>query len=93
MSDLIDLGVDFETYYTQQYSLSVITTAEYIMHPDFEVIGVGLAPRGGVGAWYSGTRAYLQSLFDNIDWSRTRVIAHNAIFDGGDLGATPILIQ
>lgn len=85
MSELIDLGLDFETYYTQQYSLSVITTAEYILHPDFEVIGVGLAPHRGVGAWYSGSRAYLQSLFDDIDWSRTRVIAHNAIFDGSIL--------
>lgn len=82
MSDLIDIGVDFETYYTPQYSLSVLTTAEYVLHPEFEVIGVSLKLKGLAPKWYSGDRAYMQALFDSIDWSRHRVFAHNAIFDG-----------
>ena len=32
--------IDFETYYDQQYSLSKITTEEYIRSDMFEVIGV-----------------------------------------------------
>jgi hypothetical protein len=31
--------LDFETYYDEQYSLSRMTTAEYIRDPRFEVIG------------------------------------------------------
>jgi hypothetical protein len=85
LPELIDLGIDFETYYTQQYSLSVLTTPEYILHPDFEVIGVSLAPRRGAPAWYSGDRDYLQRLFNTIDWAKTRVIAHNCMFDGAIL--------
>lgn len=85
MADLIDIGVDFETYYTQLYSLSILTTPEYVLHPDFEVIGVSLSIRNAVPAWYSGDHAYMQSLFDSIDWSKHRVIAHNAKFDGAIL--------
>lgn len=85
MSELIDLGVDFETYYTQTYSLSVLTTPEYILHRDFEAIGVGLILQGAQPAWYSGDYNYLQSVLHTIDWSRTRVIAHNAMFDGAIL--------
>ena len=32
--------IDFETYYAQDYSLSKMTTEEYIRHDKFEVIGV-----------------------------------------------------
>ncbi len=38
--DLITL--DFETYYSREYSLSKMTTEEYVRDPRFEVIGVGV---------------------------------------------------
>jgi len=34
------LAIDFETYYAKDYSLSKLTTEEYIRDPRFEVIGV-----------------------------------------------------
>ena len=36
------ITIDFETYYDKEYSLSKITTEEYVRHKQFEVIG-GLA--------------------------------------------------
>ena len=35
------ITIDFETYYDKEYSLSKLTTEEYIRDKKFEVIGVG----------------------------------------------------
>ena len=35
------ITIDFETYYSREYSLSKMTTESYIRDPRFEVIGVG----------------------------------------------------
>ena len=36
------ITVDFETYYDKGFSLSKLTTEEYIRDPRFEIIGVGV---------------------------------------------------
>ena len=36
------IALDFETYYDKEYSLSKITTEEYIRDPRFESIGGGI---------------------------------------------------
>jgi DNA polymerase len=36
------ITLDFETYYSREYSLSKITTEAYVRDPRFEVIGVGV---------------------------------------------------
>ena len=36
------ITVDFETYYDREFSLSKVTTEEYVRDPRFEVIGVGV---------------------------------------------------
>ena len=36
------ISVDFETFYSKEYSLSKITTEEYIRDDQFEVIGVAV---------------------------------------------------
>ena len=36
------ITLDFETFYDTKFSLSRLTTEEYIRSPDFEVIGVGI---------------------------------------------------
>jgi hypothetical protein len=37
------LTIDFETYYDREFSLSKMTTEEYVRSPQFEVIGVSVA--------------------------------------------------
>ena len=36
------ITLDFETYYDTGFSLSRLTTEEYIRSPEFEMIGVGV---------------------------------------------------
>jgi hypothetical protein len=36
------ITLDFETFYDTKFSLSRLTTEEYIQSPDFEIIGVGI---------------------------------------------------
>ena len=55
MSSTQLLTIDFETYYDKDFSLSKITTEEYVRSELFEVIGVAVKVNGGVPKWFSGT--------------------------------------
>jgi DNA polymerase len=76
------LVLDFETYYnSKNFSLSKLTTEQYIRSPDFKVHGVCVKDHGtsGPSAWYSGGEVI--DLFNSVDWEVTAVLAHNAQFD------------
>ena len=79
------ITIDFETRYDQQYSLSKITTEEYIRHEMFETIGVGIKVNDGRSEWFSGTHQQTQDYLSSIDWSDAIAVAHNAVFDAGIL--------
>lgn len=85
MSELIDISLDFETYYDSDYSLTKLTTIEYILDPRFEVIGFSIGVGGMQANWHTGTFEELRAVLANIDWSNARLIAHNAMFDGAIL--------
>ena len=40
--------VDFETYYSSEYSLTKLTTEEYVRSPQYETIGVAKIGRAHV---------------------------------------------
>jgi DNA polymerase len=73
--------IDFETYYSQTYSLSKMTTEEYIRGSEFETIGFAIQEDGGEPHWYSGTKAQLKKALDKYELDKNLVIAHNAVFD------------
>lgn len=77
--------VDFETYYDKEFSLSKITTEEYIRDPRFEVIGVGVKVGNYPTDWITGTHAQIRNSLHSIDWSDKAVLAHNTMFDGAIL--------
>ena len=77
--------LDFETYYDKDYSLSKMTTEEYIRDPRFEVIGVGVKVDDGKPEWFSGTHEETKAFLDKIDWANSAVLCHNTMFDGGIL--------
>lgn len=85
MIPLVDIGVDFETYYDADYNLEKMTTAEYIMDPRFEIIGVSLKLPGMPTEWVSGSLGEIHARLSQIDWGNARVIAHNARFDAAIL--------
>lgn len=80
------ITVDFESYYDKQFSLSKLTTEQYVRSPDFEVIGVGVKVNDEETAWLSGGFNELkQYLHANYDWENSAVLAHNTLFDGAIL--------
>ena len=79
------ITIDFETYYDREFSLSKITTEEYIRDSRFEVIGVGVKINDVRSEWFSGTHQETQDYLSSIDWSDAIAVAHNAMFDAGIL--------
>ena len=45
--------LDFETFYAKGYGLRKYTTEEYILHPQFQVIGVAIQIDNGKPVWLS----------------------------------------
>ena len=78
--DIITL--DFETYYDKDYSLSKITTEEYIRDPRFQVIGVGVKVNDDKTEWFTGTHGKIKEFLARYDWANSAVLAHNMMFDG-----------
>ena len=77
------LTLDFETYFSKDYSLRFMTTREYIMDPRFEVIGASMALDREPARWVDGSQ--LAAEFEKVDWSNTALLAHNTMFDGAIL--------
>jgi DNA polymerase len=78
------ITIDFETYYDQDFSLSKMTTEEYIRSTLFEVIGVGIQVNKGQPRWYAGHQAVADAL-NAIDFSNKAILCHNTAFDGAIL--------
>ena len=79
------LTIDFETYYDKEYSLSKLTTEEYVRDPRFEVIMVGIRWPDGRLDFIEGTHLEIKHQFDEIEWGRYAVLCHNTLFDGAIL--------
>jgi DNA polymerase I-like protein with 3'-5' exonuclease and polymerase domains len=80
--------LDFETYYDVGFSLSGLTTEEYIRDPRFQVIGVGIKINDDVTRWISGTHNAIKQELDQINWKESILLCHNTQFDGGILSFT-----
>ena len=79
------LTLDFESYYDKDYSLSKLTTEEYIRGPLFEVIGVAVQVDNGEPEWFSGTRKEIRKFLEQFDFANSLALAHNAVFDAAIL--------
>lgn len=73
------LVIDFETYWSVDYSLTKLGTSDYVRNPQFEVIGVGVGD-GEEMVWFE--REQFAEWAKTIDWSKTAVVAHHAHFEG-----------
>ena len=79
------LTLDFETYYDKAYSLSKITTEEYIRSDLFQVVGIAVAVDDAPAVWFSGTMDETRAWLQQFDWVNSFVLAHNTQFDGAIL--------
>ena len=77
--------LDFETYYAKDFSLSRMTTEEYVRDPRFQIIGVGVKRNDDESVWFSGSHSEIKEFLARFDWSKTSVLCHNAMFDGAIL--------
>ena len=70
--------VDVETFYSQEYSLRRMTTAEYILDPRFECIGWAVQSTEGFGGFMTDKqfRKFLTMLPEEVAF-----VSHNALFD------------
>jgi len=76
------ITLDIETYYDKQYSLSKMTTEEYIRGDQFEIIGLAVKLNDEETAWASGTHEELKEFLETYPWSDSMLVAHNTMFDG-----------
>ena len=76
------VSIDFETRWDKRdYTLSKLTTEEYIRDKRFKAFGACIHEYGGDTAiqWYRGDE--LSRILGTYDWSKTAALAHNAQFD------------
>jgi DNA polymerase len=77
--------LDFETYYDKEYSLSKLTTEEYVRDDRFEAIGVGVKVNDSDTEWFTGTMEETKEFLDEFKLQECFVLAHNMMFDGAIL--------
>ena len=90
------LTCDFETYYSQEYSLTKLTTQQYLDDAQFEVIGVAVKIDNGMIQSFTGNMRQVSDWLRQFDWENSALLAHNALFDASILtwhfGIKPKLI-
>lgn len=92
MREIIEITLDFETYYSkkEKYSLSAqgMTYEKYIRNPKFEIIGLAVKEFNRPAQWLAPheIRDWIDYVAGAYGWENVRVIAHNAMFDMAILG-------
>lgn len=74
---------DAETYYDREFSLSKITTEEYVRSPLFELIGFAIKVDDGPTQWVP--KPECEKFLREFDWSDAMVVCQNTAFDGAIL--------
>jgi DNA polymerase len=79
------ITLDFETYYSKEFSLSKITTEEYIRDLQFQVIGFGYKIDDGEVRWVTGETEDIKQALHDLDIPNAYLICHHSAFDGAIL--------
>ena len=75
--------LDLESFYDREYSLSKLTTEEYVRSHLFETIGIAIKIEDEETVWYP--QPEVEQALASIDWSECAVLAQNTMFDGAIL--------
>ena len=79
------LTIDFETFYSRTYSLSKMTTEEYVRGDEFQVVGVSVQVNNGEPEWFSGSDEETLRFLQKFEFDKNLALAHNAMFDAAIL--------
>jgi DNA polymerase len=72
--------IDYETFYSNEYSLRRMTPVEYVLDPRFECIGAAIKEGvDGESYWVDGDD--LPLFFKDNKPEHTALVSHNALFD------------
>lgn len=74
------ITIDFETYYDDEYTLSKMTTLEYVRDPRFDVLSVSVKINGGKSEVL--THEQFKRFVASVPWESVAVNAHHAHFEG-----------
>lgn len=74
--------LDFETYFSKEYSLKskVYNTSEYVRDEQFKAQCVGIKINNEPVAWYRDE--HVETAIKSIDWSTSALLCHHTAFDG-----------
>lgn len=92
MKDLIEITLDFETYYCKKskYSLAAkgMTYEKYIRDDKFEIIGLAVKVGNRNTEWLcpNEVQDWVNHIAIAYGWENVRLIAQNAVFDASILG-------
>lgn len=73
--------VDFETFYSTDYTLKGMSTEDYVNDPRFEIIMVSLKKNNEPVQWFSGTMDETLEWLDEQGLYEGAMLCHNAMFD------------
>lgn len=75
------ITLDAETFFSDDFTLSKMSTEAYIRDQRFECHGwAARFPSVGKATWW--TDAEFRTMARDIDWANTAILAHHAQFDG-----------
>lgn len=73
--------LDFETFFSDEYTLSKLSTEAYIRDPRFKAHGAAIKWSKSTSArWYDEKQ--LRQVLNEYDWSNTFLVCHHMQFDG-----------
>lgn len=75
------LTLDWETYYSTEFSLDRMTTEAYVRDPRFEEILIGVK-HGDTPAFWLTPERFAHHAANEIDWADTALVCHHSHFDG-----------
>jgi DNA polymerase len=74
------VSIDFETFYSTDYTLSKLSTSEYVRHPQFKAQMLGIKVGNGKTRIIPPGR--IRTELAKINWSTHSLLCHNTAFDG-----------
>src|SRR5271165_7560117 len=76
------ITVDFETFYGPDYTLSKMTTEDYVRDPRFDTMLVSVKVGRGYTKWFSGGIKQTGEWLRQFNIPQHALLAHNMSFDG-----------
>src|SRR5208282_2440438 len=76
------IALDFETFYGPEYTLSKMTTEDYVRDPRFDTILVSVKVGRGYTKWFSGTIKQTGEWLRQFNIQDNALLCHHMAFDG-----------